>query len=199
MKKTLLMIAATLAAGVISTQAQVYSQNVVGYVNVVCPAGFSIIANPVDSGSNVLQNLFPSPANGTIIYKFTAGGYQANNYLNGWGSNGTNTLNPGEAAFIYCPTQTTNTFTGTVLTGSFTNSVRAGFSLVSSTVPISGYADTNLSLQPINGTIVYTYVGGYQAYNYLNGWTPPSLNVGQGFFIYSPVATNWVQSLVLTN
>ena len=37
MKKTLLIVAAALAASVISSQAQVYSQNVVGYANVVTP------------------------------------------------------------------------------------------------------------------------------------------------------------------
>ena len=37
MKKTLLIAAAALAAGVISSQAQVYSANVVGYANVPTP------------------------------------------------------------------------------------------------------------------------------------------------------------------
>jgi len=36
-KKTLLVAAATLAAGIISSQAQVYSQNVVGYANIATP------------------------------------------------------------------------------------------------------------------------------------------------------------------
>ncbi len=39
MKKTLLIAAAALVAGVISSDAQVYSANIVGYVNVACPAG----------------------------------------------------------------------------------------------------------------------------------------------------------------
>ena len=37
MKKTLLIAAAALAASVISSQAQVYSQNIVGYANVATP------------------------------------------------------------------------------------------------------------------------------------------------------------------
>src|SRR5258708_7823786 len=37
MKKTLLIAAAALAAGIITSQAAVYSQNVVGYANLVCP------------------------------------------------------------------------------------------------------------------------------------------------------------------
>jgi len=194
---TLLIAVAALAATVISSEAQtpVYSGNIVGYEQVVSPVGFSIIANSLDTGNNVLTNLIPSPVNGTIIYKFGAAGFQANNYLNGWGSNGTNTLNPGEGAFLYSPIAVTNTFSGNVLTGSLTNQLRSGFSLVGSIAPLTGYADTNLSLQPINGTIVYTYSAGFQAANYLNGWTPPNIASGQGFFVYNPVATNWVQTL----
>ena len=37
--KTLLIAAAALAAGLVSSQAQVYSQNVVGYANVPAPVG----------------------------------------------------------------------------------------------------------------------------------------------------------------
>jgi hypothetical protein len=194
--KTLLIAAAALAATIISSEAQtpVYSANIVGYMNIVSPAGFSIIANQLDTGNNVLTNLMPSPANGTIIYKFGAAGYQINNYFNGWGVNGTNTLNPGEGAFIFSPAAVTNTFVGNVLTGSLTNSLRSGFSLVGSISPQAGLVDTNLSLVPVNGTIVYTYNAGFQIANYFNGWTPPSIKAGQGFFVFNPVATNWVQN-----
>jgi hypothetical protein len=37
--KTLLIAAAALVAGVITSEAQVYSANIVGYVNVTLPAG----------------------------------------------------------------------------------------------------------------------------------------------------------------
>jgi hypothetical protein len=193
--KTLLIAAATLAAGVFSASAQVYSQNIVGYVNIASPAGFLIIGNQLDTGTNTLANLIPAPVNGTVIYKYTATGYQANNYLNGWGASGTTTLNPGEGAFLYSPTATTNTFVGNVLTGTNTVALRAGFTLVASPTPLAGYADTNLSLPTVNGQVVYTYNAGYSAYNYLNGWTAPNINVGQGFFVYLPAATNWVQIL----
>ena len=43
MKKTLLIAAAALVAGVISSEAQVYSANIVGYVNVVMPAGALVL------------------------------------------------------------------------------------------------------------------------------------------------------------
>lgn len=53
MNKTLLIAAAALAAGVISSQAQVYSQNVVGYVNQPIPAGgYQIVASQLINGSD---------------------------------------------------------------------------------------------------------------------------------------------------
>jgi hypothetical protein len=59
MKKTLLIAAAALAAGVISSQAQVYSQNIVGYVNQAAPAGFIAANNPLNnSAGNNATNLF---------------------------------------------------------------------------------------------------------------------------------------------
>ena len=59
MRKTLLIAAAALAASVISSQAQVYSQNIVGYVNTPTPAGYVSINNPLDNGGgNSATNLF---------------------------------------------------------------------------------------------------------------------------------------------
>jgi hypothetical protein len=64
MKKTLLIAAAALAAGVISTQAQpVYSQNVVGYANVVTPVAGNnyLLAVPFTIGaSNGANEVFGS-------------------------------------------------------------------------------------------------------------------------------------------
>jgi len=56
MKKTLLIAAAALAAGVISSQAQVYSLNVVGYINQPIPAGgYQIIGSDLVGGSDANQ------------------------------------------------------------------------------------------------------------------------------------------------
>jgi hypothetical protein len=66
MKKTLLIAAAALAAGVISSQAQaVYSQNIVGYVNGSLGGGYVNVAVPLDiPGGNSLTNIFPNPVVG---------------------------------------------------------------------------------------------------------------------------------------
>ena len=58
MKKTLLIAAATLAAGVISIQAQVYSQNIVGYMNQTLVPGYANLCNTFDIGTgNTLTNM----------------------------------------------------------------------------------------------------------------------------------------------
>lgn len=65
--KTLLLSAAAVAAGVASLKAQsnVYSLNVVGYVNVNLPAGFNMIQNPLDDGAgNIVTNCFDNMSKG---------------------------------------------------------------------------------------------------------------------------------------
>jgi len=53
--------AAVLAAGLVSTMAQVYSLNIVGYANVPIPAGLTYMSNPLDNGANDANTLFPNP------------------------------------------------------------------------------------------------------------------------------------------
>ena len=62
MKKTLLIAAAALVAGVISSEAQtVYSVNVVGYASVVLAPGYTLICNPFDDGKgNQISNILAS-------------------------------------------------------------------------------------------------------------------------------------------
>jgi len=72
MKKTLLIAAAALAASVISSQAQVYSQNIVGYANVpTAVGGHSYLINcPMSIGvSNGVNEVFGSslPAFSSIL------------------------------------------------------------------------------------------------------------------------------------
>ena len=64
--KTTLVAAAILAAGIASSMAQanVYSLNVVGYVNVTVQGGgaYNLIANPLNNTTgNTLTNIFSGP------------------------------------------------------------------------------------------------------------------------------------------
>lgn len=113
MRKTLLIAAATLAAGILSTQAQnVYSQNVVGYVNTAIPGSgaLTLICNPLqvingtrtNDASDALKNL----VGGEIVYVWKGNGYYGYIY-GGAGSGVTNGFpsdfydgNPGTAVAI---------------------------------------------------------------------------------------------------
>jgi hypothetical protein len=89
MKKTLLIAVAALAAGIISSQAQVYSANVVGYYNVTIPAHkYYFFGNQLVSGSDasqtnnnvntVLSSGLISDSNGatnSVLYIWTGAGY----------------------------------------------------------------------------------------------------------------------------
>jgi hypothetical protein len=163
--KTLLLSGVVAALSSASLMAQVYSLNAVGYINVTCPPGFSIIANQLNTGNNVITNLFTVPSDGSqdynTIYKFVnTGNPSTSGYLailnmdSGappyyWdGADPTKTtLNPGEAAFFYnANASVTYTFVGTVLQGSLTNQMAPGFNLISSLVPQAGNIFTNLGV-----------------------------------------------------
>ena len=77
--KTLLIAAAALVAGVVSSEAQVYSANIVGYVNVTVPAAsYVLMANPLTTGNDVLTNVIPPgsvPNTTTKAYIYSGGSF----------------------------------------------------------------------------------------------------------------------------
>jgi len=159
--KTTLLGAAILAAGALSSMAQsnVYSLNVVGYINsTLTGPGYTMIANQLDSGNNVFSNFFQGLPSGTQVIKWntnTASFNIASRTLvgNGWNPAGaaTSTLNPGEACFIKLTgASKTNTFVGNVMslaaTGgtnpvysvTYTNNLITGYTMMGSSFPITG-------------------------------------------------------------
>jgi hypothetical protein len=202
--KTILLSALLGAIGSVSVMAQtnVYSLNAVGYVNVSVPPGFSILTCPlITSPDNTMNTLMNNGAggpygagafNGCTVYLWSPA---INNYLtdngeaigsnaktqtpntNGWVNNATNVLAPGVGAWF--DNATTNTFTltfvGTVPTGSITNLLTPGFTLVGSAVPTSGDLISN-SLSTLT--------------NY---------NVGDQIYTWSPAITNYIVYASSTN
>jgi len=80
MKKTLLIAAAALAASVISSEAQVYSQNIVGYVNTKVNGGnqVTMIANPLQgSGTNGATQVLTGLTGGESLFIWNGAGYYA--------------------------------------------------------------------------------------------------------------------------
>jgi len=211
--KTLLLTAVLGIAGAVSSSAQVYSVNAVGYVNVVIPRGFSMIANPLKGANNTIGALLPTAPPGTFIYKFnaTTGSYASSQFddLAGvageWVPDPNITLNPGEGAFINGVTAFTNTFVGEVLTGSLTNAMSAGFQIVSSQVPQEGRVDTVLGFPGIPGAFIYQFnnaTGGYVSAQFddLAGvageWIPavPTIKVGEAFWVKLLAPANWTRT-----
>jgi hypothetical protein len=233
--KTLLLSALLGTLGSVSVMAQtnVYSINAVGYINLTIYPGFNIISCPLigspDNTENTLLNNSTGIYNQNFLYYYNpaTGGFAsvqgrtAGTSGTGWTDLGTNTLNPGTAAWFdnLSGTNITVTFVGTVPTGPFTNNLGLGFNLVGSVVPMSGdiYSNT-LSMQTnvAPGDTVYVFNPQTQAYTTYgpakkgiiagNGGSPWPLgngavgdpiipSVGQGFW-YDNGGQNGVEAWV---
>jgi hypothetical protein len=208
--KTLLLAAAFTAAGIASIQAQsnVYSVNVVGYINVPVPANqYVLIANQLSATNNTIGTVVPNPPPGSQLQKFN-NGYTAYTFDDAdlaWVPDANATLAPGEGAFFRSPVATTLTFVGEVRQGSLTNTLPIGlYAIRSSIVPQAGTA-TALGIPGEAGDTLQTFNNGYTAYTFDDAdlaWVPsePSIAVGQAFFYRkSPLATqpNWVRNFTV--
>jgi hypothetical protein len=211
-----------MAAGLASSVAQsnVYSLNIVGYVNQVIPSGYSLIANPLSTGgSNGVNEVMVTP-DACIVSSYNGVSYDTR-LLDGtdWLSlpsfavTTPPTVPPGKGFFFFNPgAPYTNTWVGNVVPApGVTNSMTlpAGYSLVGSVMPVAG---ANITANPINlptpdACIISSYNGVAYDTRLLDGtdWlslpsfsvtTVPGYTVGQGFFFFNPGASiTWQQSL----
>jgi hypothetical protein len=224
MRTKLLLTAAVLAAGIASSMAQsnVYSLNIVGYVNKTIPSGYSILANPLKAGVTNGANEIMTPIDGSQILTWNGAGYDYISYdsgFGGWVDAGFNPANPpqlppGKAFFFFNPLPTTtNTFVGEVVPApGVTNSLNlvSGYNFVGSVLPASAANITAapVSLPIIDGMQVLQWNGA--SYNYssydsgFGGWidagfnpiAAPSYTVANGFFLFNPLAAQpWRQYL----
>jgi len=185
MKKTLLIAAAALAASVISSQAQVYSQNIVGYVNKPVITGYVNLANPLDnttgtanSLTNIMQNV-GGALDGMLVYIWNGTGYTIVQFDSG-SSTGISdlgatpvaspTVPPGGFLFLNNNTGVpfTNTFVGNVhvegagtgSVGRTTNVLANGYNFVASKISVGGGLTSSLGLTNpggiIDGALIYT-------------------------------------------
>jgi hypothetical protein len=219
--KTLLAAAAMLAAGLASSLAQsnVYSLNVVGYVNRVIPGAgkYSMLANPLNSTSNTLGGLLTGslPA-GSQVLVFNPAIVDYDVYTrvvfgNGWSppAGATVDLSPGKGVLIHAAAaagDVTNTFVGEVLQGSLSHPIGAGYTFLGNKVPESGSATAiGLTTSTANGTTLGTMDVAVQDFSVFTRvafgvlWSPsvPNINVGDGFYVTSVAATNWVRNFTV--
>jgi hypothetical protein len=188
MKKTLLMAAAALAASVITSNAGVYSQNIVGYANLPAPSGNSLLACQfvmgVSNGVNEVfgENLPP----GSEILTYNGSGYNIALFDN---SNGAGTpewyygddqtplpslptLSPGQGFFLVANGKCTNTFAGAIAINVGTSNnmtLSAGNHLVGCPVPYAGLVTNGNPVTAAGGPNLNNLPPGTELLFYVNG------------------------------
>ncbi len=208
--KSLLIAGAALAASLMTSKAQVYSQNIVGYINVPLNAGYNLVANQLDldgtGTNNTIQTVLSTNLpNKTLVYAWNGAGFSSAQYASSSGTwSGvtaavTNAMQPGEGFFIKVPVSTNLTLVGNVITGTNSYPILAGYNIVAPSAPVAGTIDTTNGFTPsIKDTISVWNGSGFNTYQYSStGWSPsdPQIPVGAAVFLNSRVNTNWTQVL----
>jgi len=195
MKKTLLIAAAALAASIISSEAQVYSQNIVGYANVSTPNGGTyLISVPFKVGvSNGANEIWPVVSGTPALPDYSSilvwNGSSYNTYVSDstspslWDDAGfsplpTSPILPVGQGFFLVPSATvTNTFAGTIAisvgTSNVTTLANGGTYLISPVVPYAGSV-TNGSPTTGAGGINLSSVQGLPDYSSILVWNGSS-------------------------
>jgi len=223
--KTLLCLAALTAAGVATSMAQsnVYSLNVVGYVNVPIKGGFSfnMLGNPLNNTNNDINSLFKNGNDGDQIQIWNVAlqdvdptVYTYSAFSHAW--DGTRVIKPGEGFFYFnLGNDYTNTFVGDVIQGSYTNPVgiqaNFSFNMLASSIPIGGsHTNATVGINAQDGDQIQVWdvnlqdvspsVASYSSFSH--AWDDNSIQVkpGNGFFYFSQGAANqptWVRNFTV--
>jgi hypothetical protein len=180
MKTLLLTAAAFLAAGIVSLQAQVYSQNVVGYANIPTSGGTFLLTVPFLIGvSNGANEVWPAPGgNPTLPDGSSLSLWTGTRYVTYVSDSGSGTLwdmfdgaTPtnapilavGRGFFLVPSAPTTNVFAGTVAVnvGTSNKTVLAGGTfLVAPAVPYAGNVAVGNVTTGVGGACLYSPDGG---------------------------------------
>jgi hypothetical protein len=166
--KAIILSAALVAAGVASSMAQsnVYSLNVVGYVNLTLTNGFNLITLPLQSSdvtssiNSVLTNTTPTTPFGAYVLQWNpaassftnavyAGG-DGNWYDGGFDYLVSNSVPPGQGFFFFLPGPGAGgvasmqvTVVGTVLQGTNSYTENTGYGFYGNFEPVQGDITTN--------------------------------------------------------
>jgi len=194
---------------------QVYSGNVVGYVNV--PVGtnrYHLIANPLRTTNDTLNTVLPSAPAGSRVWIWDVASqrfvgpavYSPPPVL--WSTNFP--IPVGKGFMFHTSTYGTLTFVGEVLQGALSNGVAGAnrLSLLGSMVPQAGAFSTTLAFPPSDGDSVYQFSTAAQSYfdarsfylDYDSSWHPnePTLAVAEGFFVQHPGADKaWLRNFTV--
>jgi hypothetical protein len=221
--KTLLLSAAAIAAGLVSSQAQpasnVYSANIVGYVTAVFqPTGkYTLSANPLDNGSNnvvgLLDAALPNKSQVLVWFPSIPGYITATKGGGTWDTN--IAIPPGAGFFVKTPNgqvaPITNTYVGNIIVnpngGTNRVALPAAYVLNGTPIPFNGALNdaggtntVNLgaSLPNKSQILAWDSVGqGFITATKGGGTWDTNLAIipGGGYFINSKTPTNWDQQL----
>jgi len=205
MRTKTILCAAALAAGVASSMAQVYSLNVVGYVNVPYTdvGNFYLSSVPVNSTNNTLKELLPTCPDGTIIGLWSTANQDFSSVSPFYSTSDNNwhpniNLAPGQGFFVGPAGPFTNTYVGEVKQGSVTNAILGGgnFDCIGSSVPLGGGFSNVLDQYPaLDGDVIGIWSEPAQDFSSIspfystsdNKWHPDfptvNFNVADGFFL----------------
>ncbi len=204
--KTLLLTAAVSAAGIVTSMAQVFSVNAVGYVNKTIPSKkLALISNPLNAADNSIAAIFKGVPDGTQVYKFNGASFVTATFDELEGkflpdAAAATTVVPGEGVFVRngSASDLKITFVGEVPQGTLKNPLPKGLSIRSSIVPQAGTA-AELGLKGVDGDQIFQFQVDTQSYytstydeleaNWLPALKP--LAVGEAFFIKSANASSW--------
>ena len=185
----------------------IWSSNLVGYVTVNVPPGYSMIANPLQAPSNSVGAILAGMPDGTTFNKFDTHMFKLTNntVANAKWSRPDETLVPGEGAILFNPTSNFKTlnFVGEVMQGDLLMPIAAGFSVRSSQIPKPGRLEADLGFPMSKGDLVHLFDRdrqNYVIYEYdRQKWRsdPPVVNVGEAFWIGKTSPGNWVQRLLI--
>jgi len=214
MRTKTLLCAALLAASAATTMAQsnVYSLNVVGYIQVPTYGGgnFNMVANPLNNTNNGIANLFANAQDGDQVYRWNAGIqdldgtiYTYSTFSHSW--DGNFTLQPGEGVFYANAGNNTNiTFVGDVIQGAYTQPVgivgSGSFNLVSSSVPL-GYIPGSGTFQNFVGASFTNAVVGVnpQDGDQIYKWDPSIQDLYGQIATYSTFSHSWDDTTLIVN
>jgi hypothetical protein len=181
------------------------SMNVIGYVTVTMPPGFSMLANPLDAPSNTVAELFKEWPDGTTLNKFDTRFFRLdeNAIKQGKWLNSSEKMMPGEGAIFFNPTNDYKSvsFVGELMQGNLSIPIPSGFSIRSSPVPKAGHLQDDLGFPIAEGDVIHLFDRDRQKYvlhPYENGkWPagPPILSVGEAFWVAKTMPGNWTRSV----
>ena len=215
--KSLLAAAAIVAAGAMSSMAQsnVYSLNIVGYVNVPVTNGvLALLANPLkpSNGDYNITNtikLQDPGSDGTSLFQWNQGtsSWDLFSWFDGFGWFPDAPQDLGKGFFLQPTATQTITLVGEVQTGSSTNVISGALSLLGSKVPVAG-SEPGGSVghdgdgiftwdAGANSWILTSYFDGYGWFDANSAETNgPVLKVAEAFFYQNTGGSlNWIKTL----